>query len=121
MQNALTLSDGVAKLKGAGPKLAEKLANIGLNSIGDLLFHLPYKYQDRTRIMPIGSLRLGMAVVIEAEIRAAQVTFGKRRSLLCRLQDGTGLLTIRLFHFSKAQQNHLKTGYRIRCYGEVRM
>ncbi len=121
MQNHITLTDPVAKLKGAGPKLAEKLANIGLHTVGDLLFHLPYKYQDRTRIMPIGGLRLGMAVVIEADIRTAQVSFGKRRSLLCKLQDGTGLLTIRLFHFSKAQQNHLKTGYKIRCYGEVRM
>jgi ATP-dependent DNA helicase RecG len=121
MQNALTLKEPVSKLKGAGPKLAEKLNNIGLSSIGDLLFHLPFKYQDRTRIMPIGSLRLGMAVVVEGEIRASQVSFGKRRTLICRLQDGSGLLTIRLFHFSRAQQQSLISGHLIRCYGEVRM
>jgi len=121
MQNPLNLEQPVAKLKGAGPKLAEKLMNLGVHTIGDLLFHLPYKYQDRTRIMPIGSLRLGMAVVIEGEIRGANVTFGKRRSLLCKIQDGSGLLTIRLFHFSRAQQNSLQAGHRIRCYGEVRM
>jgi ATP-dependent DNA helicase RecG len=121
MQNPLSLSFGVSKLKGAGPKIAEKLAALGINSIQDLLFHLPYKYQDRTRITPIASLRLGMAVVVEAEIRASNVTFGKRRSLLVKIQDGSGLLTLRFFHFSRAQQMSLKSGHRIRCYGEVRM
>jgi ATP-dependent DNA helicase RecG len=121
MQNTLTLKDPIAKLKGAGPKLAEKLANIDLNSVGDLLFHLPYKYQDRTRITPIGTLRLGMAVVFEGEVMASQVIFGKRRTLICRIQDGSGLITIRLFHFSRAQQQNMKIGFRIRCYGEVRM
>lgn len=121
MPNRLTLSAPVSALKGAGPKLAEKLAHLELNTVGDLLFHLPYKYQDRTRITSVGSLRLGMAVVIEGEIRGTQVAFGKRRSLICRIQDGTGLLTIRLFHFSKAQQHGLKNGSAIRCYGEVRM
>ncbi|EAR07975.1 ATP-dependent DNA helicase RecG [Reinekea blandensis] len=121
MQNALTLSAPISRLKGAGPKLADKLAQLELTSIGDLLFHLPYKYQDRTRITPIGSLRLGMAVVIEGDIRGTQVAFGRRRSLICRIQDGSGLLTIRLFHFTKAQQHVLKNGAAIRCYGEVRM
>ncbi len=121
MQNALRLTDSVAKLKGAGPKLAEKLEGIGLGTIGDLLFHLPYKYQDRTQIVAIGQLRLGMAVVIEAEIRAAQVIFGRRRSLVVRTQDGSGLLTLRFFHFSKAQQKMFVSGSRIRAYGEVRM
>ncbi|MFQ3229075.1 ATP-dependent DNA helicase RecG [Reinekea sp.] len=121
MQNPLSLTFGVAKLKGAGPKIAEKLAALGINSIQDLLFHLPYKYQDRTRITSIASLRLGMAVVVEAEIRASNVTFGKRRSLLVKIQDGSGLLTLRFFHFSRAQQMSLISGHRIRCYGEVRM
>ncbi|MEJ2061978.1 MAG: ATP-dependent DNA helicase RecG [Reinekea sp.] len=121
MPDAVTLNAPVSRLKGAGPKLAEKLAGIGLGSIGDLLFHLPYKYQDRTRIVPIGQLRLGMAVVIEAEIKDAQVIFGKRRSLLVRIQDGGGLLTLRFFHFSQAQQKMFRNGARIRAYGEVRM
>jgi ATP-dependent DNA helicase RecG len=121
MQNPLSLSFSVTKLKGAGPKIAEKLASLGIKSIQDLLFHLPYKYQDRTRITPVASLRLGMAVVVEAEIKASNVTFGKRRSLLVKIQDGSGLLTLRFFHFSRAQQTSLKLGHRIRCYGEVRM
>lgn len=121
MPNRLALDTPLSALKGVGPKLQETLAKIGLHRVEDLLFHLPYKYQDRTRIRPIGTLRLGMSVVIEGHIEASQVSFGRRRSLLCRIQDGSGLLTIRLFHFSKAQQNHLSRGMHIRCYGEVRM
>ena len=121
MPDAVTLQDGIARLKGAGPKLAEKLTTIGLNTIGDLLFHLPYKYQDRTRITPIGQLRLGMAVVIEAEIQSAQVIFGRRRALLVKIQDGSGLLTLRFFHFSQTQQKMFRRSAHIRAYGEVRM
>jgi ATP-dependent DNA helicase RecG len=117
----VSLKSPLSELRGAGPKFAEKFAGLGIENIGDLLFHLPYKYQDRTRIAPIGSLRMGMAVVIEGEIRGSQVLFGKRRSLLCRIQDGSGVISIRLFHFSKVQQSAMKPGSFIRCYGEVRM
>ncbi len=78
------------------------------------------RYQDRTRITPIGSLQPGGDVVVEGEVRAADVAFGRRRSLVCRIQDGTGTLTLRFFHFSGAQKNNLKAGVRLRCYGEVR-
>ncbi len=121
MTSSITLTKPVSLLKGAGPKLAEKLDALGILTVNDLLFHLPYKYQDRTKIAPIGSLRLGMAVVIEGYVMNTQVSFGKRRSLLCRIQDNTGLLSFRLFHFSKAQQAALTQGTHIRCYGEVRM
>ena len=44
----------------------------------------------------------------------------RRRSLLCSIADGTGSLTLRFFHFSRAQQKGLQRGTRLRCYGEVR-
>jgi len=113
-------SSPVTELKNVGDKLAEKLAKLGIHSIQDLLFHLPLRYQDRTRISPIGSLRPNMDVVIEGEIMLADVVFGKRRSLAVRLQDGTGTITLRFYHFSGAQKNNLQKGARIRCYGEVR-
>lgn len=121
MQNTLSLDDPVNKLKGTGPKVAEKLSHLGIHKIRDLLFHLPYKYQDRTRIVPIHQLRQGMSVVVEAKVLGAQVVFGKRRSLTCRISDDTGLLTLRFFHFSKAQQQQFSAGRNIRCYGEVRI
>lgn len=117
----MSLDQPLSKLTGVGPKLAEKCQGMGLNTVGDLLFHLPYKYQDRTRLTPMGQLKIGMAVVVEGEVRGSQVIFGRRRSLVCRFADGTGMITMRLFHFGKAQQLRLTAGSRIRCYGEVRM
>jgi len=113
-------SPSVTSLKGVGAALALKLERLGILNIQDLLFHLPLRYQDRTRILPIGTLRPGDECVIEGTIRACDVLMGKRRSLLCRVQDGTGTITLRFFHFSAAQKNGLAVGKMVRCFGEAR-
>ena len=110
----------VRQLRGVGPRLEEKLADFGVRQVEDLLFHLPLRYQDRTRVTPIAAVRDGDDVVIEGEIRAADVVFGRRRSLMARIQDGSGTLTLRFFHFSAAQKNGLGPGTRLRCFGQVR-
>ena len=107
-------------LRGVGPALAGKLQKLGVSTPDDLLFVLPLRYEDRTRIVPIGSLLVGRRAVIEAEIELTETVFRRRRSLLCRVSDGTGLLTLRFFYFSKAQQQGLARGKRLRAYGEVR-
>ncbi len=110
----------VTAIKGVGAALAEKLARVGLENLQDLLFHLPLRYQDRTRIVPIGALRPGQDAVIEGTVAGADVLMGRRRSLLVRLQDGSGTLSLRFYHFSQAQKDALKRGTRLRCYGEAR-
>lgn len=110
----------VTQLKGVGVQLANKLAKLGIQTIQDVLFHLPLRYMDRTRITPIGSAQPNSEIVIEGEVRGCDLAFGRRRSLMCRLQDNTGMITLRFFHFSNAQRQNLKTGSHIRCYGEVR-
>lgn len=100
--------------------MAERLQKLHIHSVQDLLFHLPLRYQDRTRITPIGALRPGDEVVVEGEIQLSEVKFGRRRMLLTRLSDGTGSLTLRFFHFNSAQQQSLAPGTRLRCFGEVR-
>ena len=107
-------------LKGVGPRVAERLEKLELRTAQDVLFHLPLRYQDRTRIVPIGSLRPGDEAVVEGTVELAEVTFRRRRMLLCRLADGTGSLTLRFFHFNTQQQAALKRGVRLRCFGEVR-
>lgn len=107
-------------LKGVGPAMAEKLAKVGLENLQDLLFHLPSRYQDRTRITPIAALRPGQDAVVAGRVMAANIVMGKRRSLLVRIQDGSGGLSLRFFHFSMAQKNALNKGVQVRCYGEVR-
>ena len=109
----------LSALKGIGPAIANKLNALGISSAMDLLFHLPLRYQDRTKVQPIGSIRNGYSAVVEGEIRACDIVFGKRRSLLCKIQDGTGVMTLRFFHFSAAQKKGLVPGQMIRCYGEV--
>lgn len=115
-----SLSESVIALAGVGPRLEEKLAHIGISKIQDLLFHLPYRYIDRTHLSPLGSLRPGMNAYIQGEIELTQVRFGKRRSLLCRISDGTGSITLRFFYFSKSQEKGLQRGLLLRCYGQVR-
>jgi ATP-dependent DNA helicase RecG len=110
----------LTELKGVGPALAEKLGTLGISSVMDILFHLPLRYQDRTRLTPIGALRPGLDVVIEGTVAGSAVMFGRRRSLMVKVQDGTGVVSLRFFHFSAAQKNSLQNGVRIRCYGEVR-
>jgi ATP-dependent DNA helicase RecG len=110
----------IKELRGIGPQLSQKLSKLGLNNLQDLLFHLPLRYIDRTKITPIGSLQPLTDVVLEGEIRACDVVFGRRRSLVCKLQDDTGTTVLRFFHFSRAQQNRLKPGAKLRCFGEVR-
>ncbi len=110
----------VTELKGVGTALALKLERLGIETVQDLLLHLPLRYQDRTRVLPIGSLRPGDEGVLEGHIVASDIVQGRRRSLLCRLQDGTGTITLRFFHFSAAQKNSLAAGKRVRCFGEAR-
>ena len=110
----------VVTLSGVGPALATKLQKLGLYNLQDLLFHLPLRYIDRTQITPIGGIQPMTEVVIEGEVRASDVVFGRRRSLVCRIQDHSGVITLRFFHFNRAQQERLKPGTKLRCFGEVR-
>ena len=112
----------VTALRGVGPALARTLAErLGLDTVQDVLFHLPLRYEDRTRVVPIGTLRNGDRAVIEGEVQLAEVVFRRRRALLVRIADGSGFLTLRFFHFSAAQQQGLVRGSRLRCYGEARL
>ena len=100
--------------------MAGKLERLGLRTVRDLLFLLPIRYEDRTRIRPIIDLRPGQRAQIEGVIDRARVIMGRRRSLLCALRDETAEVTLRFFHFSRQQQAGLSAGTRLLCYGEVR-
>jgi ATP-dependent DNA helicase RecG len=110
----------VTALRGVGEALAGKLAKLGIATVQDLLFLLPLRYEDRTRIVPIGSVRVGERAVIEGDVLLCEVSYRGRRQLLCRIADGSGSLTLRFFHFSSSQQQALTRGTRLRCFGELR-
>jgi len=113
-------ADQLTILRGVGPALVNRLARLNIEFPTDLLFLLPHRYEDRTRLMPLGALRPGQRVVVEGEIALAEIVYRRRRTLLVRVTDGTGQLTLRFFYFSRSQQESLSRGTRIRCFGEAR-
>lgn len=119
---ALTQLSHVAlsTLKGVGPSMAAKLEKIGLLSVQDLLFHLPLRYEDRTRVTTIRDCLSGTHTNIIGEITNSQITHGKRRMLVVTLNDGTGEIQLCFFSFSASQKNSLNIGKSIRCYGEIK-
>lgn len=110
----------LSTLKGVGPSMAAKLEKIGLLSVQDLLFHLPLRYEDRTRVTTIRDCLPGTHTNIVGEITNSQITHGKRRMLVVTLNDGTGEIQLCFFSFSASQKNSLNIGKSIRCYGEIK-
>ena len=107
-------------LKGVGPKIAERLERLHIFTVQDLLFHLPIRYQDRTRIRPVGALRTGEECVVIGKVAHSEVVYRKRRMFLVSVDDGTGRLLLRFFYFNNSQKESFATGASVRCFGEVR-
>jgi ATP-dependent DNA helicase RecG len=110
----------VTILRGVGDTLALKLRALGVETTQDLLFLLPLRYEDRTRVVPLGELIPGQRAAVEGEVLLTEVAFRGRRQMLCRIADGSGFLTLRFFYFTAQQQHGLTRGVRIRCFGETR-
>jgi len=118
---APALDDSVRTLRGVGPALAEKLDRIRIHTALDLLLHLPARYQDRTRVRKLAALKVGAEALIAAQVRRSRIAYGKRRSWLVEVEDDTGYLTLRFFHFNERQRKSLQEGMWVQCFGEVRM
>ena len=103
-----------------GPALAKRLAKLDLHRVEDLLFLLPLRYEDRTTLHKIGSLQPGLRGLTCGEVLLAETVYRGRRSLLVRIGDGTGQLTLRFFYFSRQQQAQFQPGITVTCYGDVR-
>ena len=109
------------QFKGVGPKVLEKLNAMGLGTVEDMLFHFPLRYQDKTRLTPIGELRDGVDAVVRGTIRASGIARGRRPTLIVKVDDGTGLVTLRFFHFRRSQALQLKVGDTITLFGQPRL
>ncbi|MDP4527412.1 ATP-dependent DNA helicase RecG [Alkalimonas delamerensis] len=110
----------ITQLKGVGSKMAERLHKLGIHSVQDVLFHLPLRYEDRTRVCAIADLLPGMHTTILGTVQSSEIQFGKRRSWLVKLRDHSGSLSLRFFHFSAAQKEAVTPGVQLRCFGEAR-
>ena len=112
--------DPVTVLRRVGPAAARNLSRLGIASVGDLLLHLPMRYEDRTRYVPLREVEVGQSCLVTGEVVKAGLAYGRRRSLTATISDGGGFLTMRLFHFSRRQSEALRPGAWLRCFGEVR-
>ncbi len=111
----------VTQLKGVGPALAEKLARLNLHSIQDLLFHLPLRYEDRTRLTPIAQLQVGLPAQIEGIVVDTRIEMGRKRSFLVRLRDENGEIGLRYYYFTAQQKTRFTPGRCFRAFGETRL
>ncbi|MCP3679406.1 MAG: hypothetical protein GY782_03710 [Gammaproteobacteria bacterium] len=108
-------------LPGVGPVSAQQLEKLDITTVNQLLFHLPLRYQDRTRIVALNAVRPNSSVAVEGTIATTRLLLNPRqRLLLCRIEDGYGTLELCFYHFSAAQQRALAKGQRIRCFGDIR-
>jgi len=110
----------ITTLQGIGERVAEQLARLKIETVEDMLFHLPLRYEDRTQIKPLTQLKVGDNVLIEGTIQATEVKITRKRSLVCMLTEGAGNVMLRFFHFYPSLREKLKPGIRLRCFGEVR-
>lgn len=110
----------VTTLKGVGAKVAEKLRKIGIHHVEDILFHLPLRYEDRSRIYPIAETVVGTHVSVLGQITSSQIQFGRKRMLVVKIADSSGSMTLRFFNFSAAQKAQLEIGQHIKCFGEIK-
>ena len=105
---------------GVAPAIGAKLAKLGLRTRFDLILHLPLRYEDETRITPVDGLVDGVFAQVEGLIESAEITYRPRRTLLVRLNDGSGVLHLRFLNFYGSQVKALTTGKRLRVSGEAR-
>lgn len=122
MKNSLLATELAAlRCPGIGPKTLEKLAHLELFTVFDLLFHLPLRYEDRTKITQLKNLTIGNYAAIVAVITGTRIIYGRKPALIVSLEEAGHTAIIYFFNFLKLRLQHrLTVGKRIYCYGEIR-
>ncbi len=111
----------LAALPGVGAGVAAKLAAQGLQRVQDLWFHLPLRYEDRTRLSAIRALQPGIPAQVEGRVEAVERSFRFRPMLQVAIGDASGAsLVLRFFHFTASQAAQFTVGRRIRAFGTPR-
>ena len=109
-------------LKGVGPVRAAQLAGRGLATVEDLLYHLPFRYEDRRDVVPIAQAEAGASGSFLGRLtslRAGRIRRGGRRILTATLTDDTGRLELVWFNPARYVSDALHVGQRLSIYGKV--
>lgn len=115
------LATEVQYVKGVGPRFAQLYKKIGIETAGDLLFHLPRRYQDRRDIPPISKARPGEVVTIRGRVRRVESRpIGKGRVLLRAIvEDSSGAICLTWFN-QPWLKKQLEEASQIIAYGLVK-
>jgi ATP-dependent DNA helicase RecG len=99
-----------------------KLEKLGLRTDMDLVLHLPLRYEDETRILPIREAGFmgGTSAQVEGMVTSCEIQYRPRRQLVATIADDSGQLVMRFLNFYGSQVKQLAEGARVRARGEVR-
>ncbi len=111
----------VHQLQGVGTASAALLEKLNIFTTDDLLFHLPRDYEDRSTIIPMNQLVVGRSYLLEGMVSSIDFPPGKRKSMAVLLEDDFGKVTLRFYHIYKALTDKMRSGNRLRVFGEVRV
>ncbi|MBI5327270.1 MAG: ATP-dependent DNA helicase RecG [Deltaproteobacteria bacterium] len=111
----------ITQVKGIGPKLGAIFKKKGLETVEDVLYWLPIRYEDRRQIKKISLLRIGTKEVASGEIMAmGEVFYGRRKVFEISMGDGSGFLRLKWFHYRLPLiKKRYKIGQRLVVYGEI--
>ena len=104
----------------ATPAVQAKLARLGIHALSDMVTHLPLRYEDETRIVPIHDALSGETVQIEGTVVETTIKYRPGRQLISEIDDGSARVMMRFFNFYPSQKNALAPGAKVRVMGEIR-
>ncbi len=108
----------VTALAGVGPKVAEQLAQLGIERIFDLLLHLPRDYEDRSRLVSIADVAHGQAALITGRVVHVDT---KRSGMTVVVDDDTGTISLRFFKVYQGLAQTMSLGTQLQLFGEVKV
>ena len=115
----LELDTSVQFVKGIGPRHAGALAEKGVLTVEDLLYHLPFRYEDRANPMPLSSLREGEMASVIGEVRGT-ILLRTRAMPIFEMTIGQGLDTLKCMWFHGTYlKDRFKIGQMLALYGKV--
>ena len=108
----------VTALAGMGSKVAEQLAQLGIERIFDLLLHLPRDYEDRSRLLSIADVAHGQAALITGRVVHVDI---KRSGMTVVVDDDTGTISLRFFKVYQGLAQTMSLGTQLQIFGEVKV
>ena len=117
-----SLQDPIISLHGVGSKSQARLNQLGIYSLEDFFYHLPIRYQDKTKFHSLDNSQVAAEVLIEGEIFKIEESFSTNKHLIVFIRnDSKHELILRFFHLSYYQKKQLSRGDIIQCFGELKL